>query len=295
MVLPRDESGSRAHSSSSERAKATRARDLAKRPECAWAVQENFTARETRQTAAGADLCLPKSPSGRNALSRSVFSGYGRRRVDSPLDRLRDDEVAVPDAAGVGSREPGASATARGTHPDPRWPTSTPQRVGPSFLDDPLAGVGGLEGGPGDRGTRHCDPVASGRFQALLETEKPVRTPWAPRPGPRGCQPAGVGRSGRVPGGGRTPPSIRAGRGMTTGEGRGMPVRPGIHGDGVFGNHRAGSVVAVQRRFVGTARPRLGGGSYPADLSARPVFTMPISAFTMHRSGRSRCRSSRSR
>jgi hypothetical protein len=66
-----------------------------------------------------APLCLPRSPSGRDALRRSVLSGYGRRRVDSPLDRLRDDEIAVPDAARARARESGAASVGRGAGSGP--------------------------------------------------------------------------------------------------------------------------------------------------------------------------------
>ncbi len=41
--------------------------------------------------------------------------------------------------------------------------------------------------------------------------------------------------------------------------------------------------VASSRRFVGAPGPRVGAARYPADPSARPVFTMPISAFTIGR------------
>ncbi len=120
--------------------------------------------------------------SGGNGLRRSVFSGYGRTCVESSVGPPRDDEVSVPDAAGARARESGASAAGRGADPDPRA-TPTPRGVGPSFLGDPLTGVGGLEGYPGDRRARDRDPVASRRLQALLETEEQARTHGTPRAG----------------------------------------------------------------------------------------------------------------
>ena len=40
-------------------------------------------------------MYLPESQSGRNALSRSVFSEYGRPRGDSSLDRLRPENCEL--------------------------------------------------------------------------------------------------------------------------------------------------------------------------------------------------------
>lgn len=97
-------------------------------------------------------LCLPKSPSGRNALSHNAFTGYGR--VEPSVGPPRDDYVALTDAAGTRARESGASAATRGGYPDPRWSTPTPRGVGPGVLGGPLAGVGGLEERPGDRRAR---------------------------------------------------------------------------------------------------------------------------------------------
>jgi len=70
-----------------------------------------------------------------------------------------------------------------------RWPTSAARGVGPSLLGDALAAVDGLEGGPGDRRAGHGYPVASGRVQAVLEAQKPSRTPGAPGVGPGAREP----------------------------------------------------------------------------------------------------------
>lgn len=70
------------------------------------------------QPPVGSLLCLPRSPSGRNALSCVAFGGYGGRCVESALGPPRGDEVAVSDAAGARSREPGVTPAGRGADPD---------------------------------------------------------------------------------------------------------------------------------------------------------------------------------
>jgi hypothetical protein len=123
------------------------------------------------------------------ALERQRMWRVGSPGVDAPQGPPRDDQVAVQDAARTRAREPCASAAGGGAHPDGWEPTATLRGVGPSLLGSPLAGMGGMEGGPGDRGAGHGDPLAPGGVQALLEAKEPVQTGGTPGTGTGGREP----------------------------------------------------------------------------------------------------------
>jgi len=214
-----------------------------------------FQPRDPRRSA-GPDgvMCLPRSPSARIGLSCSISSGYGRRRVGSPLGRPRNDQVALPDPARACSREPCAPAASRGAHPNPHRPALTPGRVGPGLLGDPLAEVGGLETGAGDRGARHGRPLASRRVQAVLEAAKSARTSGTPWAGPpdRTADP--------VDGGGQYSPLI------TKNEPRMVPASF----DFCFANLKRGA--------------SSGGTSIPSE-SLKPTARFFLSSIARHRRG----------
>src|SRR6266542_1923390 len=91
--------------------------------------------------------------------------------------------------------------------------------------------------GSRDRAGRGAPPADPGEVLRVLQRDPLPSVSGRRCPGASGRPGAGVGRGGRVPGSGGTPPSVRAGRGTTT-RSAGGPVRSEARTDGVVGNDR---------------------------------------------------------